>query len=483
MGRITAPVGGTVVAVNVAAGGMAPSGYAVTIQSDDLQVVADFTETDLPSLALDQQATVTVSAVGASVSGVVKSIAPQAVSSSGGGVVTYAVTIALTDAPATVRVGMSAQASVRPHQPRMCSPSRASRSAAPPATTACSSLTKRGRRRPRRSLSASSPTASPRSRAASTRESASSRGRSPHTPGFDDHRHGHGRRVRWWRGPHPRRRVRRRGWRPERREPNGDRRRHGHHAMTPLAAPEPVVELDRVSRVYQLGHVQVPALREVSLTVTRGEFVAIVGASGSGKSTLMNIVGSQGLDKVPGLPVDARLDTLDQAGRGAQLRARGQPATERVRPLRASVRVLRRPHPDARLGHVLRRHRLTTPRTSGDPGSALPKRHHTEANRRTRGTRAGSSSWHDIRHRHAKLERTAAAAAVPVGVRVSVDVLSSAANGRRADVARAIRGRYGGWTALSAPVRRCWEQAVRRRLVGAATRSLWLARCECGSRS
>jgi putative ABC transport system ATP-binding protein len=55
--------------------------------------------------------------------------------------------------------------------------------------------------------------------------------------------------------------------------------------------PEPIVELEHVSRVYQQGRLNVTALEDVSVTVWRGEFVAIIGQSGSGKSTLMNIVG------------------------------------------------------------------------------------------------------------------------------------------------------------------------------------------------
>jgi putative ABC transport system ATP-binding protein len=57
------------------------------------------------------------------------------------------------------------------------------------------------------------------------------------------------------------------------------------------AYSEPIIELMDVSRVYDLGRVQVPALQEVNLQVAQGEFLAIVGPSGSGKSTMMNILG------------------------------------------------------------------------------------------------------------------------------------------------------------------------------------------------
>jgi putative ABC transport system ATP-binding protein len=123
-----------------------------------------------------------------------------------------------------------------------------------------------------------------------------------------------------------------------------------------------LIELDRICKVYNLGEVQVEALKGVSLRIGQGEFVALVGPSGSGKSTLMNTLGC-----------------LDRPTSGSY-RLAGQEVATLSRDARAQVR-------NQRIGFVFQNFNLLS-RTSAVENVELPLLYSKGLNARQRHERA-----------------------------------------------------------------------------------------------
>ena len=96
---LKAPIAGVVTEVNVTAGFDAPSGAAIVVDSTTLQITTDVVESDLADIKVGQTASVALSAIDADVTGTVSAISPVASGDSTSGVVSFPVTITLTDAP------------------------------------------------------------------------------------------------------------------------------------------------------------------------------------------------------------------------------------------------------------------------------------------------------------------------------------------------------------------------------------------------
>ena len=76
---------------------------------------------------------------------------------------------------------------------------------------------------------------------------------------------------------------------------------------------EEIIKIEKLSKLYENGDLSVKALDSISLSITQGEFIAIMGASGSGKSTLMNILGcldrpTEGYYYLEGIDVGEKTD-------------------------------------------------------------------------------------------------------------------------------------------------------------------------------
>jgi len=112
LATLSAPAAGIVTAVNVRTGVDAPSGTAITMISSELEVTTSVVESDVASISVGQDATITVSAINATLRGAVASIDPVGTATGNNGVVNYSVNVTLAAPPPALRPGMSADISI-----------------------------------------------------------------------------------------------------------------------------------------------------------------------------------------------------------------------------------------------------------------------------------------------------------------------------------------------------------------------------------
>lgn len=110
--EIRSPIDGIVTDVAIEAGLDAPNGDAMVVASPTLEVETDVVESDIAELAIGQQATITVDAIDAELSGRVAEIGLAAADASQTGIASFPVTIAISDAPAALREGMTADVTI-----------------------------------------------------------------------------------------------------------------------------------------------------------------------------------------------------------------------------------------------------------------------------------------------------------------------------------------------------------------------------------